>query len=297
MNKDLLNEYLVNNTNGADRYLLYNSFIASKLFPINYNNNPYILSDSSDSDAIVVDNEFYPQDTLRENYGNYIDSGDKAAKSIQNILLDYNLSNPKILDWGCAAGRVIRWIPKYMQCQLYGCDINCNYINWCQKYINHIGSFSQCTTFPHLPYADNSFDCVYGLSVFTHINQLIDMWLLELHRILKPSGILLITMHDDDAYKIITKHANDDNHPGSAIAGLIKESFNDTLPDIYTFDRMSCGFNDPRGNFMFFSNKNIDKTFGKIFKIDRKLSTNNPSDYETAFNLGYFQTTYVLIKK
>jgi cyclopropane fatty-acyl-phospholipid synthase-like methyltransferase len=40
---------------------------------------------------------------------------------------------------------------------------------------------------------DGYFDLVYAISVFTHITHEWSAWLLELHRILKPEGLLLAT--------------------------------------------------------------------------------------------------------
>ena len=44
-----------------------------------------------------------------------------------------------------------------------------------------------CTAFPHLPFEDNTFTLIYAGSVFTHILQLMDAWVMEFPRILKPS--------------------------------------------------------------------------------------------------------------
>jgi SAM-dependent methyltransferase len=56
--------------------------------------------------------------------------------------------------------------------------------------------FVHTTTFPHLPFADNSFDLITDGSVFPHIADLADMWLLELGRILRQGGRMFISIHD-----------------------------------------------------------------------------------------------------
>ena len=49
---------------------------------------------------------------------------------------------------------------------------------------------------PPLPYPDEYFDVVYCLSVFTHLNESMqDLWIEELSRILKPGGVLLLTIY------------------------------------------------------------------------------------------------------
>jgi hypothetical protein len=51
---------------------------------------------------------------------------------------------------------------------------------------------------PPLAYADKSFDLVYALSVFTHLNeQQQDAWRDEIRRILKPGGVWLLTTHGE----------------------------------------------------------------------------------------------------
>ena len=49
-------------------------------------------------------------------------------------------------------------------------------------------NFATVTTAPHLPFADGYFDFAYCSSVFTHISDLADAWLLELRRIVRSGG-------------------------------------------------------------------------------------------------------------
>lgn len=51
---------------------------------------------------------------------------------------------------------------------------------------------------PPLRYADNSFDFIYALSVFTHLpERLQHAWMQEMYRVLEPRGSLLITTQGD----------------------------------------------------------------------------------------------------
>ena len=48
---------------------------------------------------------------------------------------------------------------------------------------------------PPLPFDDARFDLVLGYSVFTHLNvQYQDAWLGELRRLVRPGGILLLSI-------------------------------------------------------------------------------------------------------
>lgn len=54
---------------------------------------------------------------------------------------------------------------------------------------------------PHLPFEDGWFDFIYAGSVFTHIDDLADMWLLELRRITKPGSILCLSFIDESGLR------------------------------------------------------------------------------------------------
>jgi len=57
-------------------------------------------------------------------------------------------------------------------------------------------SFQRNSPSPPLVCAGGRFDLVYCISVFTHLNEKMqDQWILELRRILKPGGVLLLTIH------------------------------------------------------------------------------------------------------
>ncbi len=105
----------------------------------------------------------------------------------------------RVLELGCAAGRMIRHIPAVAPgAEIWGTDICAEHMHWCQRHFASPFRFATTTTVPHLPFEDRFFDFIYCGSVFTHIEDLADAWLLELRRILSPGGQLYFTVHDDD---------------------------------------------------------------------------------------------------
>lgn len=110
----------------------------------------------------------------------------------------------RILEFGCGAGRMIRWLKPYSaKCEIWGTDISSEHIYWANKYLKPHFNFATTTTLPHLPFEDGYFDLIYAGSVFTHIDDLTDSWLLELRRILSKDGRIFITIHDKHTIEII----------------------------------------------------------------------------------------------
>lgn len=119
-------------------------------------------------------------------------------------------SSKRILELGCAAGRMIRWLhPLTETCEIWGTDINASSIIWCQQHLSPPFHFTTTTIFPHLPFEDQYFGLVYAGSVFTHIDDLADAWFLELRRVLRRGGRLYITLHDRRTVDLVSNEQND----------------------------------------------------------------------------------------
>jgi ubiquinone/menaquinone biosynthesis C-methylase UbiE len=117
----------------------------------------------------------------------------------------------KVLDLGCAAGRMLRHYPSAKGGELWGSDINARHINWCQQNFGEPFFFVTNSTSPHLPFEDNYFDLVYCGSVFTHITDMSDAWFLEIKRILRRGGYAYITIHDQHTLDVMFNKYKD--HP------------------------------------------------------------------------------------
>lgn len=110
----------------------------------------------------------------------------------------------RILDFGCGAGRMIRWLKdEARKHEIWGVDIGSEHVFWCQQHLTPPFHFATTTTLPHLPFEDRSFDFIYAGSVFTHIDDLARMWLLELQRILTEGGMFYATIHDKKTVELL----------------------------------------------------------------------------------------------
>ncbi|MDL2308887.1 class I SAM-dependent methyltransferase [Bacteroidales bacterium OttesenSCG-928-B11] len=170
----------------ADKMMFYVNYIKT------YRLRKQFFRENSD---VKLPPAYYIYETFGLNYFNFYNGS--AAKWLINHFEKYKkLENINILDWGCGSGRVIRHLPSFIDnsCKLYGTDYNQKYINWCNKNIMNV-SFSTNKLVPPLSYESNTFDIIYGISVFTHLSKEMHFaWFDELLRVLKPGGIMLFTL-------------------------------------------------------------------------------------------------------
>jgi SAM-dependent methyltransferase len=77
---------------------------------------------------------------------------------------------------------------------LHGCDRNAAAIAWCRDHVDAEVAVNELA--PPLHYPDGMFGLVWSISVFTHLPKpLQEPWALELRRVLRPDGVLLVTTH------------------------------------------------------------------------------------------------------
>jgi len=117
----------------------------------------------------------------------------------------------RLLDFGCGAGRMIRHLAAEAEAgEVWGVDIHAEAIHWAQSHLPPF-HFVLTTTAPHLPFEDRSFDVIFAGSVWTHIGDLDDAWILEMRRLLVPGGRLYLTITDRETLDRIKQAAPD--HP------------------------------------------------------------------------------------
>lgn len=129
---------------------------------------------------------------------NFITIGKKCAADIQAALRQggYELASfDRVLDFGCGCGRTLIHIKELAPgAQFDGTDIDKPAIDWCKQNLR-FGTFRVGQASPPTDYAPDTFDFIYAISVFTHLDEDFQFrWLEELRRIAKPEGVLLLTV-------------------------------------------------------------------------------------------------------
>lgn len=115
-----------------------------------------------------------------------------------DALLQERFSRPlasfeAVLDWGCGAGRLSRYLAPRVR-SLTGIDIDGDNIAACSRLLPQ-GRFLSVGLLPPTPLPAASFDLVLGLSVLTHLEEAVqDAWLRELQRLTRPGALLLLSV-------------------------------------------------------------------------------------------------------
>jgi SAM-dependent methyltransferase len=130
-------------------------------------------------------------------------SGQTHAREIASILRENALTaSPAILDWGCGPARILAHLPAALNApdaRLHGCDPNPRAIAYARATLASI-SFEHSAEAPPLPYAAESFDAIYGVSILTHLPEAqAQTWVAELARVARNDGIVLLSAHGADA--------------------------------------------------------------------------------------------------
>ena len=151
-----------------------------------------------------IDREGYCPEELSHRFWEmgYADWQNVLDANSRFLQSDSSRERIRLLDFGCASGRVLRHALTFSEDEVepWGCDFAPTNIHWLKRHLpDGIRSFIN-TAVPHLPFEDNYFDVVTAFSVLTHIGQLEEAWLLELRRITRPTGLLYLTVQNDDSW-------------------------------------------------------------------------------------------------
>ena len=111
------------------------------------------------------------------------------------------MTSGNYFDFGGSTGRVFRHF--YFQStdwRVWSSDFKMTSVEWNLANFPSAITVFQGMYFPFLPIEDRTFDLVSAMSVFTHIDEIETSWLLELRRIMKPGGIAIATIHNEDTW-------------------------------------------------------------------------------------------------
>ena len=200
----------------------------------------YRVHGSPDIDTFVLFGEICSQDV--ETTLNKIG---KNINSFQHIL-DFGC--------GCGCGRTLRWFDKYSQSiHFYGTDIDNDAISWCKKNLD-FAKFNVNEALPPLEYPSDSFDLIYAISVFTHLNEENQFrWLKELNRLIKPGGILILTLHGRYYWEKNLANKDIDRMEDEGFVFFVDNTFKEIFPEWY--------------QTAYHNEKYVHKNYAKFFDI------------------------------
>lgn len=155
-----------------------------------------------------------PGPTLRHRVSGTFDAteflrvGAGCARAIERLvaLSGRDLQQPQtVLEFACGCGRVIRHFKERPPTAHWlASDLDKEAIDWCRQYLDGIAEFSVNDQLPPTRYAADSIDVIYVISLFTHLDEAMQLaWLGEFHRILKTGGRLVATFHGPRTHALL----------------------------------------------------------------------------------------------
>lgn len=126
-------------------------------------------------------------------YAAYEQVGAQLRSVIDEALPDdWDWAGKRILDFGAGAGRTLRhFSAEAERARFEACDIDTAAIEWLNANLSPPFQGFVNAPSPPLACAADRYDLVYAFSVFTHISDAWAAWLIELHRVLAPDGLLI----------------------------------------------------------------------------------------------------------
>jgi ubiquinone/menaquinone biosynthesis C-methylase UbiE len=158
--------------------------------------------------GLALPPDYLIYESFQMDYKKYYTDSRETAFWIHEMVNDHLHLNPgdRILDWGCGPGRIIRHMPEVFgkEIDFFGTDINPRSIAWCTENLTNI-QFNLNGLEAELPYPDQHFSFIWGISIFTHLSEKMHYeWMRELKRILRPGGVLFLTTHGNNFKSIMT---------------------------------------------------------------------------------------------
>ncbi len=140
--------------------------------------------------------DYFLYETYQLNYKQYKEDGEASAKEIIEWAKPYCINLTSILEWGCGVARIVRHMPSIVSnADVYGVDINTKMIEWNCANIPNV-NFKRIDYSPPTLFEDNTFNLIYAISVFTHIEAEAQIdWIKEIHRITYSKGIFMFSTH------------------------------------------------------------------------------------------------------
>ncbi len=137
------------------------------------------------------------------------------AAILEQLPDDWSFARKRVLDFGCGAGRTLRhFTAEAEQGEFWGADIDRPSVGWLQHHFSPPLHVLLNGPEPPLGLPYGTFDLVWALSVFTHLTDSSLPWILELHRLLRPGGLLIASYMGRDNSQVFTQEPWEEDRVG-----------------------------------------------------------------------------------
>lgn len=162
------------------------------------------------------------------NYREYFQKGRFNAEYIARTATRHLGSDGAIAvcEWGCGPGRIIRHLPQLLAAgsRVFGTDYNAKTVAWCSANLPQV-TFRPNDLAPPLPFSTGELDMLYAVSVLTHLSAEMHLtWMAECERVVRPGGLILLTVHGDQSTAGLSKQERAAYESGQLVVrGKVKE--------------------------------------------------------------------------
>lgn len=142
--------------------------------------------------------------------------GPQTRTAIIDLLGDeWSWEGKRILDFGCGAGRTLRhFTEEAREAEIWGIDIDAPSIDLLRGTVCPPFQVMQSGYWPPVDLESGSFDLIWAISVFTHLTDNSIPWLLEVHRLLKPGGLAILTYMGRSTSELLAGEEWDEDRVG-----------------------------------------------------------------------------------
>jgi SAM-dependent methyltransferase len=201
----------------------------------------------------------------------FLDCGASAYRLLDRLTRAVGTSLAKtsgVLDFGCGCGRVLRYLLNDAdRLDAFGCDVDARMIGWNRANFP-FGEFAVHRATPPIDVDDARFDLIYAISVFSHLTQENHLaWLAELRRLLRPSGLLIATVHGRHALR--ASSTDEQKLRLLAVSAAELATAAETLDDRhYAFIRQPESHLDPEFyGITFLDEEYVSRSWSKLFEV------------------------------
>jgi SAM-dependent methyltransferase len=142
--------------------------------------------------------------------------GPETRTAIVELLPDdWTFAGKRVMDFGCGAGRTLRhFMAEAEKAELWGVDVDAASIELLRETVCPPLHVMQSQYMPPLALERDSFDLIWAISVFTHLTDNSLPWLCELHRVVRPGGLLIATYMGKWTSELLAGEPWDENRTG-----------------------------------------------------------------------------------